>query len=152
MSNIPVSVSLRTIPGCGSTWAVSKTPNHFNKTWKPYTTGLRKTTWISTLTNLSVYPLEEGKSNKTISPSEEPIVYRDSLWDLGVIMSNDYTFRPHIQSVITKASRMVGWVLRTFKTGERQVKLTLYKQLLLSQLENCCPVWASTNVASIKAI
>jgi hypothetical protein len=67
-------------------------------------------------------------------------------------MSNDYTFRPHIQSVITKASRMVGWVLRTFKTGERQVKLTLYKQLLLSQLENCCPVWASTNVASIKAI
>jgi hypothetical protein len=30
--------------------------------------------------------------------------------------------------------------------------LTLYKQLLLSQLEYCCPVWAPTDVASIIAI
>jgi ribonuclease P/MRP protein subunit RPP40 len=87
-----------------------------------------------------------------LSPSKEPIVYRDSLRDLGVIMSNDCTFGPHIQSVITKASRMAGWVLRTFKTRERQVMLTLYKQLVLSQLEYCCPVWALTNVASIMAI
>jgi hypothetical protein len=63
----------------------------------------------------------------------------------------------HIQNVITKnvitkASRMAGWVLRTFKTRERQVMLTLYKQLVLSQLEYCCPVWAPTDVASIMAI
>jgi hypothetical protein len=67
-------------------------------------------------------------------------------------MSNDCTFRPHIQSVITKASRMAGWVLRTFKTRERQVMLTLYKELVLSQLEYCCLVWAPTNVASVIAI
>jgi hypothetical protein len=67
-------------------------------------------------------------------------------------MSNDCTFRPHIQSVITKASRMAGWVLRLFKTRERQVMLTLYKQLVLSQLEYCCPVCAPTDVASIMAI
>jgi ribonuclease P/MRP protein subunit RPP40 len=60
----------------------------------------------------------ETKQNY-LSPSEEPIVYRDSLRDLGVIMSNDCSFRPHIQNVITKASRMAGWVLRTFKTRER---------------------------------
>ena len=93
----------------------------------------------------------ETKQNY-LSPSEEPIVYRDSLRDLGVIMSKDCTFRPHIQNVITKASRMAGWVLRTFKTRERQVMLTLYKQLVLSQLEYCCPVWAPTDVASIMAI
>jgi hypothetical protein len=86
------------------------------------------------------------------SPSEEPIVYRDSLLDLGVIMSKNCTFGPHIQNVITKACRMAGWVLRTFKTRERQVMLTLYKQLVLSQLEYCCLVWAPTDVASIMAI
>jgi hypothetical protein len=32
-----------------------------------------------------------------LSPSEESIVYRDSLQDLGVIMLNDCTFRPNIQ-------------------------------------------------------
>jgi hypothetical protein len=47
---------------------------------------------------------------------------------------------------------MAGWVLRMFKTRERQVMLTLYKQLVLSQLEYCCPVWAPTNAASIMAI
>jgi hypothetical protein len=40
-----------------------------------------------------------------LSPSEEPIVYKDSLWDLGVIMSNDCTFRPHIQSVVIQGQQ-----------------------------------------------
>jgi hypothetical protein len=87
-----------------------------------------------------------------VSPSGAQIEQKDTLRDLGVIMSQDCSFKQHIQSVISKANKMAGWALRTFKTRDRNVMMTLYKQLVLCQLEYCCPVWSPSNAASIGAL
>ena len=43
----------------------------------------------------------------------------------------------HLQEKVTKASQMIGWILRTFRARDRFTILTLYKSLVLPHLEYC---------------
>ena len=85
---------------------------------------------------------DEIKSNTRYLDCDARVI-NDSLIakDLGVIMSSDGSFIPHIQTLVNRAFKMSGWVLRTFYSRDRTTMLTLYKSLVLSLLDYCSPLW-----------
>ena len=80
-------------------------------------------------------------------PSGGVIAETSCAKDLGVIMSSDGRFTDHINLTVQKASNMSGWIFRTFYTRQAKPLLTLYKALVLSKLDYCCPLWNPENSA-----
>lgn len=66
----------------------------------------------------------------------------DGIRDLGVLFDSKLTFIPHIETVIKKASRMLGFVSRNI-VGFRcsRTKILLYNSLVRSIVEYCSTVW-----------
>jgi hypothetical protein len=62
--------------------------------------------------------------------------------DLGVWMQNDASFDEQIARAESSGRRWCSWVLRTFETRQRDIMLTLWKQLILPRIEYCSPLWA----------
>ena len=86
------------------------------------------------------------------SDDNNVICDKQDLRDLGVTMSNDATFRTHINTV-TKASRSkLGWILRTFQTREKLPMLTLWKSLVIPILDYCSQLWSPLTVKDIQLI
>ena len=76
----------------------------------------------------------------------------ETVRDLGVILSNDCSWTPHIQKMIQSASTMSSWVLSVFKDRSPFLMLTLFKTMVRSKLEYCCPVWNPAKTMDIEAI
>ena len=57
-------------------------------------------------------------------------------------MSNDCSFKTHINNIIESAKRISSWIFRTFSTREKIPMLTLYKSLVRPILEYCSVLWA----------
>ena len=74
------------------------------------------------------------------------------LRDLGVVVSSDLSWSSHINKITAAARSMAYWVLSVFRTRERFVMMTLYKSMVRSHLEYCCPLWHPTKIADIEAI
>ena len=67
----------------------------------------------------------------------------DSFRDLGVIFSSNLTFDTHIRSASARASRQLGFVLRSSKHFKSvQTLKILYCALVRPLLEYCSPLWA----------
>ena len=58
----------------------------------------------------------------------------------------------HITEVTKQASQTSAWVLRTFSTRESLPLMTLYKSLVRSKMDYCCPVWFPTTKEEISAL
>ena len=74
------------------------------------------------------------------------------LRDLGVVVSSDLSWSSHINKITAAARSMAYWVLSVFRTRERFVMMTLYKSMVRSHLEYCCPLWHPTKIADIEKI
>ena len=72
--------------------------------------------------------------------------------DLGVMVSSDLTWSGHIGSMVSNARSKLSWVFSVFRTRDRAVMTTLYKSLVRSLLEYCCPLWNPSKVAEIQLI
>ena len=46
-----------------------------------------------------------------------------------------------LPNMVKKAKSTLSWVFSVFKTRDRTVLTTLYKSLVRSLLEYCCPLW-----------
>ena len=62
---------------------------------------------------------------------------KSNLRDLGVQVSSDLTFSIHIENGVLAATRMVGWVMRTFSRRSKFLMLTMWKTLIQSKLDYC---------------
>ena len=69
--------------------------------------------------------------------------------DLGIYVSNNYSFKSHIIQTVKKANNKVNWVLSVFRSRQVQLMLTLYKSLVLGILEYNCPLWDPSNKGEI---
>ena len=85
-------------------------------------------------------------------PDGNPIEEKANLRDLGVQISSDLTFSIHIENVVAAATKMVGWVLRTFRRRSRTLMLTLWKSLIQSKLDYCSQLWSPSDQASISSL
>ena len=72
--------------------------------------------------------------------------------DLGVMVSSDLSWSTHIGIMVPKARSTLSWVFSVFKTRDKTVMATLYKSLVRSLLEYCCPLLSPTKVTEIQLI
>ena len=70
-------------------------------------------------------------STNYLTPEYEDLIEeKESLRDLGVIMSDDASFSRHVHHVCSKVKQKAGWILRTFQTRNTQVMKFLWKSLI----------------------
>ena len=86
------------------------------------------------------------------APDKTNIEQKDSLRDLGVLLSSDLSFTLQIERVVTTASQMVGWGLRTFRGRSSFLLLTLFKSLVQPHLDYCSQLWSPTSQVSINKL
>ena len=72
--------------------------------------------------------------------------------DLGVSMSEELSWTPHINIMVDKARQISSWVLGVFRDRSKTVMLQLYKSLVRSRVEYCCPLWNPIKIADIQSI
>ncbi|KAJ8736962.1 hypothetical protein PYW07_000233 [Mythimna separata] len=66
----------------------------------------------------------------------------DVVRDLGVILDSKLTFVPHVENIISRSQRMLGFVIRNGKVFKSPLtKLVLYNSLVRSILEYCSVIW-----------
>ncbi len=73
--------------------------------------------------------------------------------DLGVIVTPELSWSLHISHIVKKATQAASWALSVFRYRDHHTMLTLYKSLVRSHLEYCCPLWnPHNNVSDIKLL
>ena len=77
-----------------------------------------------------------------MDPTEENIVEKEYIKDLGVYISSNLTWIRHIEETVSKARLMSGWALRTFQTREVEPMITVWNSLIRPHLDYCSPLWS----------
>ena len=67
-------------------------------------------------------------------------------------MSSNCTFDFHVANVYMRCSNLTGWILRTFNTRETTTMMTIFKSLVLSQLDYASQLWSPHLLKSIYLI
>lgn len=76
------------------------------------------------------------------TPSNTPIEVKHSVKDLGIVMSDDGSFKPHILALCNKIRKLTGWILRTFITRDRETMKVLWSSLIQPHIDYCSQLWA----------
>ena len=79
-----------------------------------------------------------------LSSSSTIIDQKDSLCDLGVIMSADASFNQHINRVVDTVYDKISMILRTFKSRDPDLMITLWKTVVIPSIEYCSQLWSPT--------
>lgn len=76
--------------------------------------------------------------------------------DLGITLDSKLTYLPHIDDIVKRASRMLGFVIRNGKVFKNsRTKILLYNSLVRSILEYCSTVWRphySTHILRLERV
>ncbi|KAL5248617.1 hypothetical protein ACHWQZ_G017709 [Mnemiopsis leidyi] len=81
--------------------------------------------------------------------SLEPV---HQLRDLGILISSDLSWSPHIRAIADKARQKASWVLSVFHTRSPMIMLTFYKSMVRSLVEYCCPLWHPSKISDIQEL
>ena len=76
------------------------------------------------------------------SPSGDPITIKNTVKDLGVFSTNDLMFKEHMEKIINSSKIVMGMLLRTFSTRDKEPMLKMFNTYIKSKLEYCCIVWS----------
>ena len=81
------------------------------------------------------------------------VLYPESqVKDLGISISSDLSWSIHINTMCARARSVAAWVLSALKTRDRITMVTLYKSLVRSHLEYCCPLWSPRKITDINEL
>ena len=98
-------------------------------------------------------PDEEIKNSTSyLANNKAKIDCCQSVRDLGVYMSPDATFTDHITKTLKSANQKCGWILRVFKTRDKNALITLWKSLVAPKLDYCCQLWSPNKPGQITSI
>ena len=87
-----------------------------------------------------------------LAPDSTPITQKSELRDLGVRMATDLTFDLQVEKVVTTASQMVGWGLRTFRSRGKHLLMVLLKSLVQPHLDYCSQLWSPSSQGHINKL
>ena len=76
------------------------------------------------------------------SSSDDPITIKNTVKDLGVFATNDLLFEEHMKKTINSSRVVMGMLLRTFSTREKEPMLRMFNTYIKSKMEYCCIVWS----------
>ena len=86
------------------------------------------------------------------STSKGILTPTQQLRDLGVTVSSNLSWTPQIKAMADKARQKAAWVLSVFHTRNSTIMLTLYKSMVRSLLEYCCPLWNPRKMSDIQEL
>ena len=72
--------------------------------------------------------------------------------DLGIHISSDLSWSINVNIMCARARSVSSWVLSAFKTRDRVTMVTLYKSLIRSLLEYCCPLWNPQKISDMQSL
>jgi hypothetical protein len=99
--------------------------------------------------------LQIGKDSTLKLPythSNIEIVKSAHVRDLGIHLSEDLSFKYHITEMTSTATNFASWLLRTFRTRNREVMLLFLKTYLIPRLEYCSAIWNPYQIKEIEQI
>ena len=64
-------------------------------------------------------------------------------------MCNDAFIKTDINNVVSTATKLVGWSLRSFRSRSKHVMLTIWKSLIQSKLDYTSQLWSPSDQANI---
>jgi hypothetical protein len=88
-----------------------------------------------------LYTLDGGELR--VSPNER---------DLGIIVSSSLSFKQHIQSTVTKALKMYGWMMRNLASRDPDTVMKVYKCLIRPTIEYGCAVWSPSRSGLVSQV
>ena len=88
-----------------------------------------------------------GRNEDTVvesykTPKGEKIEIRSTVKDLGVMATNDLLFKEHMDNIINSSKTVMGMLLRTFSTREKDPMIRMFNTYIKSKMEYCCIVWS----------
>ena len=83
------------------------------------------------------------------TPNGTTMSPKDVIRDLGVHVSSDLSWGPQINNITDGGRKMCSWILSAFETRDELTLMTLYKSLVRSKLEFCCPLWHTNKTEDI---
>merc|ERR1712105_418635 len=91
--------------------------------------------------------MAHGSLNEvTIDPYKnsngKEIEIKETAKDLGVLATNDLMFKEHIGRITTSNKVIMGMLLRTLSTREREPMIRMFNSYIKSKLEYCNIVWS----------
>ena len=86
-----------------------------------------------------------SSDGSVISPSS-------SVRDLGITITADLTWSLHISNIVDDARKMAAWILSVFSGRNSDLMIPLFKSLVRSRTEYCCPLWHPSKVEDIKKL
>ena len=66
---------------------------------------------------------------------------KETLRDLGVILSSDMKFSEHVEKIVATVNQKMGWILRTFRSRNIFMMKILWKQLLQPHVDYCSQLY-----------
>ena len=76
------------------------------------------------------YDKNENLKQENYHTKEGIIIHRKSMAkDLGIIMQDDASFKLHYEVINNKARKIMGQIMRSFKSRDPKTMLTLWKAL-----------------------
>ena len=83
---------------------------------------------------------------------DEVIEEKESLRDLGVMMTNSASFNNHINLVCKKVIQKSGWIFRTFKSRDTFFLKYMWKSLIQPHVDYCSQLYMPTNPGEMEKI
>ena len=71
---------------------------------------------------------------------------------LGVELSSDISWTPHINKITNKASQSLGFLKRNFHSAKPETKAAAYKSIVRPTLEYCASVWDPFHANDIQKV
>ena len=98
-------------------------------------------------------PFSTVLTDRTYSlPNSMELEATDTVDDLGVTVSDDFSFEYHICQISKKAHLKCNWILSVFHSREPDLTLTLFRSLVLSIVEYSSALWSPDKISDISML
>jgi hypothetical protein len=67
-------------------------------------------------------------------------------------MCTEATFDDHIEEIVVRGRQRMGWIWRTFRTREATPMISLFRALVLPNLEYYCQLWAPLKAGAVRKL
>ena len=100
---------------------------------------------------LQALPFSEEYCQYT-TPAGFSLYPKELVKDLGVHLSADRSWSPHISTITSNARKMASWVLGVFRDRSKTTMMHLYKSMVRHNVEYCSPVWNPSSISDIQTL